>query len=148
MFRLTFAHRWLAEGGQEQDPMRLAGWRSREMIGRYGASACYILRERVEFAGSWWISDDREALRYAKFQGITARETIDLMSTAVVNGDVAARKASDLMQGCVTRADTSGCRRRRQTSADLDRIDGVGAGAYHREYRAQLCPRPLCARGG
>ena len=30
MFRHTFAHRWLAEGGQEQDLMRLAGWRSRE----------------------------------------------------------------------------------------------------------------------
>lgn len=39
MFRHTFAHRWLAAGGQEQDLMRLAGWRSREMIGRYGASA-------------------------------------------------------------------------------------------------------------
>ena len=39
MFRHTFAHRWLAEGGQEQDLMRLAGWRSREMLTRYGASA-------------------------------------------------------------------------------------------------------------
>lgn len=39
MFRHTFAHRWLAEGGQEQDLMRLAGWRSREMLSRYGASA-------------------------------------------------------------------------------------------------------------
>jgi site-specific recombinase XerD len=39
MFRHTFAHRWLSEGGQEQDLMRLAGWRSREMLGRYGASA-------------------------------------------------------------------------------------------------------------
>ncbi|WP_134667900.1 tyrosine-type recombinase/integrase [Amycolatopsis sp. CFH S0078] len=38
-FRHTFAHRWLAEGGQEQDLMRLAGWKSREMLGRYGASA-------------------------------------------------------------------------------------------------------------
>ncbi|MFI7678521.1 tyrosine-type recombinase/integrase [Actinophytocola sp. NPDC049390] len=38
MFRHTLAHRWLAAGGQEHDLMRVMGWRSREMVARYGAS--------------------------------------------------------------------------------------------------------------
>lgn len=37
--RHTFAHSWLAGGGGETDLMRLAGWRSRQMLERYGASA-------------------------------------------------------------------------------------------------------------
>ncbi len=38
-FRHTFAHLWLANEGNESDLMRLAGWRSRSMLQRYGASA-------------------------------------------------------------------------------------------------------------
>ena len=33
------AHRWLADGGNETDLMRLVGRRTREMLGRSGASA-------------------------------------------------------------------------------------------------------------
>jgi site-specific recombinase XerD len=37
LFRHTFAHSMLADGMQEGDLMRLAGWRSRQMLARYGA---------------------------------------------------------------------------------------------------------------
>ena len=39
LLRHTLAHRWLAKGGSEQGLMDVAGWRSREMLARYGASA-------------------------------------------------------------------------------------------------------------
>lgn len=39
LFRHTFAHRQLADGMQETSLMRIAGWKSRQMVARYGASA-------------------------------------------------------------------------------------------------------------
>jgi site-specific recombinase XerD len=39
LFRHTFAHEWLASGGQESDLMMLAGWTSPAMVRRYGRSA-------------------------------------------------------------------------------------------------------------
>jgi len=38
-FRHTFAHNWLSQGNGEGDLMVLAGWSTRTMLGRYGASA-------------------------------------------------------------------------------------------------------------
>lgn len=37
-FRHTFAHRWLAKGGSEHGLQTAAGWRSPQMVARYGAS--------------------------------------------------------------------------------------------------------------
>lgn len=37
--RHTAAHAWLADGGGEDAAMRLFGWKSRQMLSRYGASA-------------------------------------------------------------------------------------------------------------
>jgi site-specific recombinase XerD len=37
--RHTFAHNWQARGGNETDLMRLMGWKSEQMLRRYGASA-------------------------------------------------------------------------------------------------------------
>jgi site-specific recombinase XerD len=37
-FRHTYAHEWLLAGGEGEDLMALAGWKSRTMLTRYGAS--------------------------------------------------------------------------------------------------------------
>lgn len=44
IFRHTFCHLWLADGGAEHDLMQLAGWSSGAMISRYGAG---LARERA-----------------------------------------------------------------------------------------------------
>lgn len=38
-FRHTFAHLWQVNGGGDDALMRIMGWRSRQMLSRYGASA-------------------------------------------------------------------------------------------------------------
>lgn len=37
-FRHTFVQRYLADGGHRRDLMRLVGWKSRQLLGRYGGS--------------------------------------------------------------------------------------------------------------
>lgn len=39
MFRHTFSHLWRLNGGGDDELMHIAGWRSRAMLNRYGASA-------------------------------------------------------------------------------------------------------------
>lgn len=82
------------------------------------AQTCFVILKRSEFAGSWWISDDREALRYARLQGIITRETIDLVSIAVINGDIGTQEGFGLMQKM---ADQGRCLRLPGSAADLRR---------------------------
>jgi hypothetical protein len=75
-------------GGSDDEPLRHLG----------EAQTCYLIQHCTEFSGSWWISDDREALRYARRQGIVTRETIDLVKIAVVDGDIPELDAFALMK--------------------------------------------------
>ncbi|GAA2110577.1 hypothetical protein GCM10009759_52000 [Kitasatospora saccharophila] len=75
-------------GGTDDEPLKHLG----------EAETCHVILNLGEFAGSWWISDDNEALRYARLKGITTRETIDLMAIAAVNGDISAQDAYALMR--------------------------------------------------
>lgn len=57
LFRHSFADRWLrGEGAQEGDLMQLAGWKSRTMLARYGAS---VASERAREAHKRFSPGDR-----------------------------------------------------------------------------------------
>ena len=75
-------------GGTDDKPLKHLG----------EAQTCYVILNWAEFAGSWWVSDDREALRYARSRGITTRETMDLVSIAVVDGHIGMQGAFTLMR--------------------------------------------------
>ena len=62
-----------------------------------------MISEWREFAGSWWISDDRESVRYARRRGIATRETIDLVSMATVDGMIRPHEGFDLMHQMTSR---------------------------------------------
>ncbi|MGV1007203.1 MAG: hypothetical protein ACOYBY_01185 [Dermatophilaceae bacterium] len=61
------------------------------------AQTCYVLRQWPQFAGSAWVTDDREALRYARFQNIVTMETVDLVREAVVECDLSASAGFELL---------------------------------------------------
>jgi predicted nucleic acid-binding protein len=62
-------------GGKEERP--------RQHLGE--AQTCYLIKNRPEFAGSHWVSDDKDALRYARRQGLVTLETVDLVRQLVAD---------------------------------------------------------------
>lgn len=75
-------------GGTPQEPTKHLG----------EAQTCHLIKEVVEWHGSWWVSDDGDALDYARKQHITTLETIDIVRHIVADGDLTAQQAWDLMQ--------------------------------------------------
>ncbi|MFF0529405.1 hypothetical protein ACFYT3_13525 [Nocardia amikacinitolerans] len=61
------------------------------------AETCFLLTKRSEFAGSRWITDNADVLRYAQRRGIATWQTRELMSEAVLNGEIAPDQARDVL---------------------------------------------------
>lgn len=78
--RLTF-------GGSRNEPLRHLG----------ESQTLWLLQNRTEFRGAWWVSDDRDSLAASRAKGITTRETIDIMRGIVADGELTAGQACSLM---------------------------------------------------
>ncbi|HYN28349.1 MAG TPA: hypothetical protein VES95_00555 [Dermatophilaceae bacterium] len=74
-------------GGSPDRPLRHRG----------EAQTCHVLQRWSRFAGSWWVTDDREAYRFGKRQGLTTLDTMDLLTRPVADGDLSAQEAHDLL---------------------------------------------------
>lgn len=61
------------------------------------AETYVLLHERTEFRHACWVTDDREAMNFARRQGILSRETLDLVMDLVAEGDLTAQLGFDLM---------------------------------------------------
>jgi predicted nucleic acid-binding protein len=78
-------------GGEARAPLKHLG----------EAQTCFLIKNRVEFKGARWVSDDHESLRYARRQGLDVSETIDLVHEAVLNGQLTPAQGHELMEAMV-----------------------------------------------
>ncbi|GAA0435330.1 hypothetical protein Acor_75570 [Acrocarpospora corrugata] len=77
-----------AFGGSAREPLRHLG----------EAQTCFLILNRAEFTASFWITDDRDAGEYARRQGITTRDTMDLISEGVQDGCCTRDEGFELLQ--------------------------------------------------
>ncbi|MBT0774285.1 hypothetical protein KIH74_35405 [Kineosporia sp. J2-2] len=61
------------------------------------AQTCYLLKHSEEFSGSWWVSDDRDSIDYARSQKLEAYETRHLIGMAVQMDEISADRGFDLL---------------------------------------------------
>jgi predicted nucleic acid-binding protein len=82
------------------------------------AQTIYLIQNVSEYSAATWVTDDAEALRYARHRGLFTKDTADLFAEAVSMGDISADVAWHLMQQMLDE-----CRSLRVpiTSADLNR---------------------------
>lgn len=74
-------------GGTEDAPL--------EHLGE--ATTCHLIRTRSEFSDAWWITDDRAAYDYAKRQTIIVRDTCDIFSDLIAEGELTPDNAFALL---------------------------------------------------
>lgn len=74
-------------GGNRRQPLKHLG----------EAQTCYLIKHDPRWNESWWISDDRDALEFAHHQWITTRQTMDIFSSIVDDGDLLAEEAFSIM---------------------------------------------------
>lgn len=70
-------------GGAADEPLKHLG----------EAQTCHMLQTDPTWAGAVWVTDDREASRYAEQQGLLTRGTVDLFRAMVADADLTAVKA-------------------------------------------------------
>ncbi|WP_020575678.1 hypothetical protein [Actinopolymorpha alba] len=78
-------------GGRAGEPLRHLG----------EAQTCHVIQHWSEFAGSSWVSDDRESLRYARLVGIPALDTADLIGVAIADDYLSRSEGFLLLQRMV-----------------------------------------------
>lgn len=99
------AEGWLGEPIELDDKGRVEHLRTAVFGGRRSepfkhlgeAQTCYLVHEVAEWRGSWWVTDDRDALDFARAQGVLTLETIDIVRGIVADGDLSQRQGFDLM---------------------------------------------------
>ena len=75
-------------GGRSSDPLKHLG----------EAQTCFLIHRVPKWKGSTWISDEGDALEFARFQNIPAMETIDVMGHLVADYEISTADAMALMR--------------------------------------------------